>query len=596
MGVPSFFRKLIKKYKIVKNNIDRTPRVLYIDANCLFHPQCFKELERNKNLFDQKILFDRMVNRIIRYIDYLIRFTNPTEMVYIAVDGVAPLAKINQQRSRRFGYANNYRHNVYKRFGVEFNDSWSNIVITPGTDFMYDLHLRLNDYYNNTNKSKDHPTYQIIYDSYLNSGEGEHKILQHMKMFFKNKKINQDEAIIIYGLDADLIFLSMASRIDNIYLLREAVHFAQTDNNNENLDNPDDSIEEELCYADINFARDSINVEFNGYYLRSIEYKTEPLFENEDNKTEKNNVHNNRNFINDYVFVCFLLGNDFIPHLPSIDINTDGLESILGVYMDTYQMLGSNLITIVDDLVAINDMFLFEMIARLASKEEDYFCRILPDHIRRHKNRRCYETAPHKKTIWNIENLRNVRIIDPIKLGYGDPIDWKYRYYSHYFKTNEHIDLTISDVCHNYLEGLVWATKYYFEKCPTWRWQYKYTHAPFLSDIMIYLKNHIKNGKRMKDFETKYEDPVNIYTQLVSCIPSVYSHLLPRPLQYLSTSVKSPIIDLFPLTYRIDMINKTLLYKCIPIIPYLDIERVDQAVGGVIGSLTAKDLIKIKKN
>ena len=62
----------------------------------------------------------------------------------------------------------------------------------------------------------------------------------------------------------------------------------------------------------------------------------------------------------------------------------------------------------------------------------------------------------------------------------------------------------------NYLEGIVWVTKYYFEKCPTWDWQYKFTHAPFLSDLAKYLKKE----QVIQDF--KYVEPIDINSQLVS--------------------------------------------------------------------------------
>src|ERR1700722_10671220 len=223
MGVPSFFKQLIKKYRnILKNNPNKKIKALYIDANCLFHPQCFKILDLYKNEHNQQKLFEYMSNRIIEYLDYIIRLNNPEEIVYIAVDGIAPLAKISQQRKRRFGYANDYRNNIYKKHNILVN-SWSNIVITPGTQFMFDLHNKIKIYYKNfTTKNNDKLLnhFKIIYNSYLTPGEGEHKILQHIKNFYNKNNNDQkldDRAIIVYGLDADLIFLSLASQINNIY-------------------------------------------------------------------------------------------------------------------------------------------------------------------------------------------------------------------------------------------------------------------------------------------------------------------------------------------------------------------------------------------
>jgi 5'-3' exonuclease len=147
------------------------------------------------------------------------------------------------------------------------------------------------------------------------------------------------------------------------------------------------------------------------------------------------------------------------------------------------------------------------------------------------------------------------------------------------------------NICHNYFEGLLWVSRYYFESCPDWRWQYKFTFAPFLSDMML----HIKNKNIMKNFNTFGTDSLNIYTQLVSVIPSTYSNILPKQLQFLNSSPGSPIIDMFPVHYEIDMINKTQLYKCIPRIPYLDVRRVENNVNIYLNQLSDHDKKKSMK-
>ena len=64
MGVPGFFRELIKRFpKIVINNPSRASH-LFIDANCLFHPQCFRILALNPNASDD-VLFDKMSDQIM---------------------------------------------------------------------------------------------------------------------------------------------------------------------------------------------------------------------------------------------------------------------------------------------------------------------------------------------------------------------------------------------------------------------------------------------------------------------------------------------------------------------------------------------------
>jgi 5'-3' exonuclease len=103
MGVPGFFAWLLKKYKsnkLILDSINVKKDVLYIDANCLFHPQCFKILHNYKFKTVEK-LEKKMIQQIKYYISYLINFVQPTH-TFIAVDGVAPMAKMNQQRKRRF--------------------------------------------------------------------------------------------------------------------------------------------------------------------------------------------------------------------------------------------------------------------------------------------------------------------------------------------------------------------------------------------------------------------------------------------------------------------------------------------------------------
>lgn len=578
MGVPSFFRQLITKYQnILKNSPDKNIRALYIDANCLFHPQCFKVLHLHKNEHNQDKLFEYMSNRIIDYIDYLIKLNNPEEIVYVAVDGIAPLAKISQQRKRRFGYANDYRNDIYKKHNIIINDSWSNIVITPGTQFMYDLHNKLRIYYKKNIVSKKDKLckFKIIYNSYLTPGEGEHKILQHIKDKYFNA--SDDRAIIIYGLDADLIFLSLASQVNNIYLLRESNQIIRNDDN-EKYNN--DNIEEELIYVDIDYVKESINNEFNDLYKKFIRIdENYDMFENkkcDDNKISKDN--SNINFANDYIFICYFLGNDFLPHLPSIDINMNGLDIVTNAYIKVFETIGDTIIKFdTNNKVIINDNFLKQFITIMATQEEDFFRSIFPDYIKKHKMKKCFEYDHHKKDLWYVENLRNVKIDDKIKLGYGESHEWKSRYYSHYFKTSEYIQQMLNDICHNYLEGLLWVANYYFDKCPSWKWQYIYTHAPFLSDIMIY----IDNIKSIKNINIEYHEPIGMFTQLMSVIPHKYSHILPPELQHLNSTISSPIIDMFPIDYDIDMINKTQLYKCIPIIPYLDIDRVEHEVNKI---------------
>ena len=40
-------------------------------------------------------------------------------------------------------------------------------------------------------------------------------------------------------------------------------------------------------------------------------------------KLDKNNI------INDFIFICYLMGNDFLPHLPSLDIYENAIDTLI---------------------------------------------------------------------------------------------------------------------------------------------------------------------------------------------------------------------------------------------------------------------------
>jgi 5'-3' exonuclease len=124
----------------------------------------------------------------------------------IAFDGVAPVAKLEQQRSRRYksSYQNQLTKQIFKKTDP---DPWNTSAITPGTKFMSDLSEYVQLYFNDP--SRYHLS-TIINSTSDICGEGEHKIFEYIR---KNALIHKEETTIIYGLDADLIILSIKKGI-----------------------------------------------------------------------------------------------------------------------------------------------------------------------------------------------------------------------------------------------------------------------------------------------------------------------------------------------------------------------------------------------
>jgi len=566
MGVPYCFAwlKNKKKIKLTSNQNDINQfYILYFDWNCLFHPECFKVLADNIDLTNTKKLEDKMFNQIIDYTNFVIRFVNPQKYVYFAVDGVAPLAKIRQQRQRRFGYANDYKKEIMDKYKIKYNDSWSNVVITPGTDFMNRLHKKIRKYYENESNKKyycssTNTNLKILYSSYHIDGEGEHKILQDIKTRFpKTSKHN----IGIYGLDADLIFLSMASERDNIFLVREENVFKK---------NNDTSTVETLIYADMDKTKLCINQTFRS---RIRNYLSGCLDYNDNNNIISN--LQNMSFTNDYILICYLLGNDFLPHFPSIDLRREGMELVIDKYIEVFCEYNELIINRDNNGITINSDMFNDFINTLADEEYTFFKDKLRMFVNREKKyKRCYENEEYKIKIWEIENLINDDTKDSIKLGIGNESDWKYRYYAH-MGSEEHQEEFKDDICKNYLEGIVWTAKYYFDDCVTWRWQYNYPHSPLISDLANYIN---KTNFDINDVNLQYQESLPIYVQLLSVLPPKFNNLLPKNYRHLTTTFESPIIDMYPLKYDIDKTYKSRLYQCVPLIPNINIERVISSV------------------
>lgn len=558
MGLPGIFSwctKNFKQDKFVGRSINSSVDYFYLDTNCLIHPQCYKILELCTDVKILSVLEKKMFARIVNYIEYLIGLVQPKEMVYIGIDGVAPMAKMNQQRKRRFRTIddNEIKNEIKTRHKKEINKIWDNTTITPGTEFMEKLHKHLLNYF----KKKKDLKYKLkyIYSSYHTPGEGEHKILRHIK-----KNITNESTAVIYGLDADLIFLSLASQKSNIYLLREASIFRNQpgfDMKDYNYD-PINDVAEEQNFVSI----DNLKCCFVDQIVKLIEYKTR-------NKIVLNN-NDKISFSNDFIFICYLLGNDFLPHFPSIDIKKGGLDIIFDVYVDIYLLLKINIIKLQPE-ISINMDFLELLLEKLGDYETEYFTEIVPDYNYRFGKRRCMERDKYLIELWNLENMKNDEAEDPIKLGKGKKADWKYRYYAYYFGVAEHQSDHVDNMCKAYLSGLAWVTKYYFSECPSWKWQYVYTHAPFISDVANYIK---KTNFDINDIKFEYFGPVTPMVQLLSVLPPNSNNLLPISYRNLVISDDSPIIDLFPKKVKLDKIGKSMYWMCVPMIPCINIDRI----------------------
>jgi len=574
MGVPGFFSWLIRKYKnkgLITSKTGAPVDILYLDANCLIHPQCFKVLDLNPDWEDEDELERMMMDRVLAYIDHLVDTVKPKEL-YIAVDGVAPMAKMNQQRKRRFRSKDDQllRDSIKEKHGKKCGNRWSNSVITPGTEFMEILHLRILDHLDGmSKKSKKRKKIKTTYSSYHTAGEGEHKILQDIK-----SRNLDDKHCVIYGLDADLIFLALASGQRNLQLLREEQHFGAALKTKEMKEVKDkNAFDEEFNYVPIDYMKECINDHIN----KLVQEQT-----GKNNRYKHDVKLGSVDFTNDFVLLGCLLGNDFMPHLPSVNIRTNGLDILLKCYVEAYVEKKQMLVVKTDNNTTVSQDVLRLVVDKLAKFESYYFKKILPDYHERQNGRSCFSDDKCDIELWDIDNMRRFVVDDPIKLGSDQPKLWKFRYYDHHFNASEHQDDLIKDLVTDYLQAVVWVSKYYFETCCSYDWQFVHARAPFVSDISRFFKFNSKYDINSVEFKktANRDTPIKPFTQLLAVLPPDRVELLPEGYREL-VGPMSAIVDLYPTRVELDMLDKDMYFECMPRIPVVNINRIKTAISNI---------------
>ena len=489
MGIPSYFSYIVKNHpSIIKKYIKDVLKVdnLYLDCNSIIY-DAYSKMEFDKLTETVAI---SIIRRVILKIEEYISIVNPSKTVIIAFDGVAPVAKLEQQRSRRYksSYQNQISRMIFKK---EKDDPWNTTAITPGTKFMTELNIMVTEHFNPeiTNKFNLH---NIIVSGSNNIGEGEHKLFDYIR---SNPEKHSTETTIIYGLDADLIMLSInhLPMCPNIYLFRETPHFIQS---------IDSSLEPD-----------------SNYFLDIPEFSTAlTKYMNNDNELT---TQQQKNKVYDYIFLCFFLGNDFLPHFPAVNIRTGGVDKMINAYKATIGDTGLNL----TDGKTIYWANVRKVVQQLANQEEDF---IVKEHRSRNnkEKHKLPDTTPEEK----FKHFESTPLYDREMEQFINPVKqyWQSRYYRGLFgiKTDSN-DEQKRDIAINYLQGLEWTMKYYTSGCPDWRWRYKYNYPPLLQDLIRFIPI----------FNTEFvpynpPNPVSEIVQLCYVLPRTSLNLLPNKLYY----------------------------------------------------------------
>ncbi len=481
MGIPSYFKHVIQRYRSIIRKYDKSLRIdnLYLDSNSIIY-----DAVRSDSVKDAKDIEAAILNEVVSKITFYIKTIQPKNKVFIAFDGVAPAAKLSQQKTRR--YKGQIEKGCHESMGIKIDKCWDTTAITPGTAFMDKLNTHLSKSFKRTAKFG---VKEIMVSAPNEAGEGEHKIFEFIR---NNKDYHDTTKTAIYGLDADLLMLTLNHLrcAKNLFLFRETPHFIRT---------IDSSLEPDQNYLmDMPEMAKAITIDLN----------------------DGNDIQNEsqRQRMYDYVFICFLLGNDFLPHFPALNIRTDGITRVTAAYKQTISKTG-NLTK--DGKIIWKNMRHFIKI--LADNEQEYF---MTEHAIRDKQAISVQHGRPGDDP-QVQALLNLPLADRKKETYINPFEdgWDYRYYRMLFNSKRSDDL-IKDVSINYLEGLEWTLKYYTDGCPDWRWSYRYNYPPLLKDLINYVPYF-----DVELVPNKTMNPVSPLVQLSYVLPPACFYLLPRKLE-----------------------------------------------------------------
>lgn len=450
MGIPSYYSYLIKNHSEILEALTSAEH-FYLDCNSIIYDivnQFTFKLGQKMSENETEIIL-LVIQKIEEYISLIL-----PQKVTITFDGIAPFAKLCQQRERRF--KSYYQNKIKKRLKKSIvSDFWDTAKITPGTPFMKLLTKMVKEHFDGRN-------YNIFACDV--PGEGEHKLFEVLR------STESQEKHVVYGLDSDLIMLGML-HLDicpNIFLYRETPVYIKSIN---------PSLDENQDYLlNLRLLSELISKEMGGNIV-------------------------------DYVFISFLMGNDFMPHFPSLNIRTGGIDKIITAYRSHPKQI----ITIDREKkdIGFNWQNFRGFLSYLCDKEEEY---IKTEYAVRER-KRFQDTDKWQRFESTPMIDREIEIyINPKKSG------WEERYYDSLFDKKCYPE--------DYIKGLIWNMTYYVFGCIDYDWHYPYHYPPLLKDLIKCVPAYHEHI-----IWEKIENDITDVEQLCYVLPVGSLHILPNEIR-----------------------------------------------------------------
>ena len=517
MGIPSYFKHILDRYpQLLRNTGANTAaNVLLVDFNCLIYG-CVHA--KSLPAYSHATRYEwetALLKEISAYVLHLWNIAGKPERVLLAVDGVVPMAKIRQQRLRRFKSV--WLTAKEREYGARpvNQETWDTNSITPGTEFMERLTVQLEGLCKSRGSG-------WVASGAEKPGEGEQKLMEWVRS--QGLSSFDGKHVVIYGLDADLILLCMLhARSGTWSILREKQEF-----NKKAVAVPDEKYPQCL--------------------LLSVQGLQEVLFP--DVATREADTY-------DYIAGMSLLGNDFIPHSIGIHLRDAGHDRLLAA-LGGRRLLERG----ADGLWRWSHGALSQIFETWSGTEEADI---------EHAFKRKYSMRPMpaktlaEQCMLPIQNLP-LDYAEESRMWNRDTgklyADWRVRY-------SAERELTIVEIgerCAEYCRGLQWALDYYTGQAPiSQEWMYPWTYPPLWSELHAYLSAAPLPGAPKPGIKS-----LQPQEQLTLVLPLESWTLIREPGL---RAVPTMIPHFWPKTFAFTTLGKRWLWECPPVIPILTIAR-----------------------
>ena len=575
MGIPRFFKKIVQQYPDTTMSIKDVDQINYffVDFNAMIY-NVYAMFCKEHKLVNLKEYETKLIIAVCDYVKEMVHTIDPQKQLYLALDGPVPRAKMVQQRWRRFkGISDKiYLDKLKTDYNIPIVQSWDTTKISPGTEFMINLATELH----RCMKNKEFCSCEVVLSDTLVPGEGEHKFMPLVR-----KLVGEDDNVVIFSPDADLIVLSIVSNKNNIYILKT----------------PDKKQDPELYnrYGQDNFLYLSIDL-CKKYYIDDL------------SKDYDKNVDLSKMTM-EFTFLTFLCGNDFVlaPQYLKMSGNPkeDGYTRVTNIYKHLFNEYGEYLVIEKSTSSSKNsssknssskytiNLKIFKKLLNEIAENETQYLQIIkrkndrlrknPDGCRKNKN----EQTEYEKAVSDYEHLEYVCRSNPFHRKYNqlflkvDPYknNWDEEYYKLHFglnRSNKGGQEQVKEICHSYLESIMFNLNYYASGTPpSWRWYYKYNMPPTMNDFNIYV-NSLKSLASVKFVKGK---PFKPFEQLMLILPP------PSAMVILPNSLGIAVNG--PVTFDLNVVYGGKHIYSDPILPLVDADKILAIVAKNTDKLTA---------